>query len=335
VFWNSPVFKVISHPHGVLGPGGVPRYGAPTSMKGFDIPERWRGLPLLVFASFLFAVMALCARMLSGLLSVGQVVCGRFVVGLLFLAIYYPAVQRRPRFGRPTLWALRGIFGGASVYLYFFCIEQLAVGPAVLLNACWPIYGAILGFFFLNERVSGHLVGGLIAATVGAGLVIWGTSLQMPALSFGVGAGAGMLSAVFSGAAVVAMRALRNDTDAATVFLSFCAFGLLFGLPFAVADWRPLTGYTTLLLVGVGLSSAAAQMIFTYAMGFVTTAMGGVGSQLTPAFSWALGAFFLAEPVAPLALLGAVVCVAGVLWGTGILGKLLAPAPKPSGRPGL
>ncbi len=302
-------------------------------MRGFILPERWRGLPLLMLSSFLFALMALFARMLSGRLSVGQVVCGRFVTGLVFLAIYYPVMQQRPRFGRPVLWSLRGIFGGASVYLYFLCIDRLAVGPAVLLNACWPIYGAVLGFFFLNERVSGHLLGGLIAAMVGAGLVIWGTSLETPAISFGVGAWAGMLSAVFSGAAVVVMRALRNDTDPATVFLSFCAFGLLFGVPFAVADWRPLTADTSLLLLAVGLASAVAQMVFTYAMGYVTTAMGGVGSLLTPAISWVLGAIFLSEPVAPLAVIGAVICVGGVLWGTGILARLLAPTPKPTGRP--
>lgn len=302
-------------------------------MKPPVLSERWRGMPLLILASFLFASMALLARMLSGLLSVGQVVCGRFAVGLVFLAVYYTAMRRRPRLGRPVLWSLRGIFGGASVYLYFLCIERLAVGPAVLLNYCWPIYGSIFGYFFLRERVSGHLVGGLVAATVGAGLVVWGTSLAAPEIGFGVGAWAGMGSAVFSGAAVVVMRALRNDTDAATVFLSFCIFGLLFGLPFALADWRPLTGETALLLLGVGLTSAVAQMVFTYAMGYVTTAMGGVGSLLTPAVSWVLGAVVLSEPVAPLAVLGAVLCVGGVLWGTGTLGKLLTPTPKPEGRP--
>ncbi|MDC0714995.1 DMT family transporter [Stigmatella sp. ncwal1] len=303
-------------------------------MKGFTLPERWRGMPLLMVSSFLFALMALFARMLSGQLSVGQVVCGRFVVGLVFLAAYYPAVGRRPRFGRPLLWALRGVFGGISVYLYFLCIDRVAVGPAVLLNACWPIYGSILGYFFLKEHVSGPLLAGLVMTTVGAGLVIWGTSLEASNLSFGLGAWAGMFSAVFSGAAVVAMRALRNDTDAATVFLSFCFFGLLFGLPFALADWRPLSPHTVGLLVGVGLASAVAQMTFTYAMGYVTTAMGGVGSQLTPVFSWLLGAVFLAEPLAPLALLGAALCVGGVLWGTGLLRKLLASASlHPSGRP--
>ena len=35
-----------------------------------------------------------------------------------------------------------------------------------------------------------------------------------------------------------------------------------------------------------------------------------------------------------MALLGAVICVGGVLWGTGMLGRLMAPAPKPTGRPG-
>ncbi|WP_224367356.1 DMT family transporter [Hyalangium versicolor] len=302
-------------------------------MKALSIPERWRGLPLLIFSSFIFAAMALFARMLSGQLSVGQVVCARFVAGLVFLAIYFPALRRKPRFGHFGLWSLRGIFGGASVYLYFLCIDRLAVGPAVLLNACWPIYGSIFGFFFLKERVSGHLLGGLILATLGAGLVIWGTSLETPALSFGVGAWAGMFSAVFSGAAVVALRALRNETDAATVFLSFCVFGLLFGLPFALSDWRPITPSMAWLLLGVGVSSTAGQMLFTYAMGYVTTALGGVGSQMTPAFSWMLGALVLAEPVAPLALLGASVCVGGVLWGTGLLGKLLPLEPQPSGRP--
>jgi drug/metabolite transporter (DMT)-like permease len=295
-------------------------------MRGFTVPERWRGIPLLVVSSGLFALMALFARMLSGRLSVGQVVCGRFSVGLVFLALYFPAMGRRPRFGRPLLWALRGIFGGISVYLFFVCIDRVAVGPAVLLNTCWPIYGSILGYLFLKEPVSGPLLGGLVLTTVGAGLVLWGTSMAASSLSFGWGAWAGISSAVFSGAAMVALRALRNDTDPATVFLSFCFFGLLFGLPFALADWRPLSADTVGLVLAMGLASAMAQMVFTYAMGYVTTAMGGVGSQLTPVFSWILGALFLAEPVAPLALLGSALCVAGVLWGTGLLRRLLAPS---------
>lgn len=283
------------------------------------LPVRYRGAPLLVFSSVLFAVMALCTRLLSGRLSPGQVASGRFLIGLLFLAAYFPAMGRRPRFGRLPLWVLRGVFGGAAVYLYFVAIDRMTVGPAVLLNACWPIYAAIIGWAFLKERVTGALLAGLVLTTVGAGLVMWSTLEGGVSLSLGLGAWAGMGSAVLGGAAVVVVRALRHETDAATVFLSFCLFGLLFSLPFALHDWRPLGWDVALPLLGVGLTSVVAQMTFTYAFGYVTAVAGGVATQLTPVFSWVLGAVLLGEAVSPLAVTGALVCMVGVLWGTGML----------------
>lgn len=294
------------------------------------IPERLRGSPLLVVSSLMFAVMALCARSVAGRLSVGQVVCARFAIGLVFLAFYFPLIGRRPRMGRPGLWALRGIFGGGSVYFYFMAIDRLAVGPATLLNACWPICAAILGIFILKEQVNGYLASGLVATTFGAGLVIWSTVQGGMSLTLGVGAWAGAASALLSGAAVIALRALRGDTDAASIFLSFCFFGLLFGLPFALQDWRPLSWDMLLPLLGVGLSSVVAQMIFTYAMGYVTAAAGGITTQLTPAFSWLLGALLLGEPLQPLSVVGSLVCMGGVLWGTGLVPRLLIPDSRPS-----
>ncbi|HYO57715.1 DMT family transporter [Archangium sp.] len=295
-----------------------------------SIPERLRGSPLLIFSSFMFAVMAFCARTVAGRLSVGQVVCARFAIGLVFLALYFPLTGTRPRMGRPGLWALRGIFGGGSVYFYFVAIDRLAVGPATLLNNCWPICAAILGIFILGEQVNGYLATGLMATTVGAGLVIWSTVQGGLALTSGVGAWAGAFSAVLSGAAVITLRALRGDTDSASIFLSFCFFGLLFGLPFAVQDWRPLSADMVLPLLGVGLASVVAQMFFTYAMGYVTAAAGGISNQLTPAFSWLLGALFLGEPIQPLSVVGSLVCMGGVLWGTGLVPRLLSPASRPS-----
>lgn len=299
-------------------------------MNGWVLPERYRGIPLLVFSSFLFAVMAFCTRLLAGRLSPGQVASGRFFIGLVFLALYFPLLKRRPRFGRVPLWALRGIFGGAAVYLYFVAIDRMTMGPAVLLNACWPIYAAIIGWLFLREHVTGALLAGLVLTTLGAGLVMWSSMAGGASLAPGLGAWAGMGSAVLGGAAVVVVRALRNESDTATVYLSFCLFGLLFSLPFAVQDWRPLGWDVALPLLGVGLTSVAAQMTFTYAFNYVTAVAGGVATQLTPAFSWVMGALLLGEPVSPLAVTGALVCVSGVLWGTGVVGRLLTPASRPA-----
>jgi drug/metabolite transporter (DMT)-like permease len=294
------------------------------------IPERLRGSPLLVVSSFMFAVMAFYARTVAGRLSVGQVVCARFAVGLVFLAFYFPLTGSRPRMGRPGLWTLRGLFGGGSVYFYFMAIDRLAVGPATLLNSCWPICAAVLGIFILGERVNGYLATGLLATTVGAGLVIWSSVQGGLAFTSGAGAWAGAFSAVLSGAAVITLRALRGDTDSASIFLSFCLFGLLFGLPFALQDWRPLSADMVLPLLGVGLASVVGQMIFTYSMGYVTAAAGGITTQLTPAFSWLLGALLLGEPLQPLSMVGSLVCAGGVLWGTGLIPRLLVASSRPS-----
>jgi drug/metabolite transporter (DMT)-like permease len=293
-------------------------------------PGRLRGPSLLVLAAFLFAVMALCARLVAGRLSVGQVVCARFLIGLGVLAVFFPATGRRPRIPRPGMWAARGLLGGAAVYPYFVALERLTVGPAVLLNSSWPICAALFGLIFLGERLSSHLVTGLIATTLGAGLVIWSTVQDTAGLSLGWGACAGALSAIVSGGAVVTVRSLRTDTDASTVFLSFCLFGFLVGLPFALREWQPLDWDVLWPLLGVGLTSAAAQLLFTYAMAFVTAAAGGLTNQLTPAFSWVLGALLLGEPLHPLAVLGAMVCMGGVLWGTGWAPRWLVPAARPT-----
>jgi drug/metabolite transporter (DMT)-like permease len=300
-----------------------------------SLRQRFRGIPMLVVASLLFALMAYCARLTAGRIGVGQLVCARFVMGLLYLGAYYAATGRRPRYGRPSLWAARGVFGGAAVYFYFMSIERLAVGPAVLLNCLWPIWAAIFSWFFLKERPSSHLGAGLVLSTLGAGLVIWSTAEQGVALSVGVGTWAGLLSALLSGAAVTAVRALRNDTDAPTIFLSFNLFGALFALPFALGDWRPMGWELALPVLGVGVFSVAAQLLFTQAFAYVTAAAGGVATQLTPAFSFLLGALLLAEPLLPLAVVGSLVCVAGVLWGTGVHLRLglgaRAPVSKPAG----
>lgn len=294
---------------------------------------RTRGTQLLIFSSILFASMALCVRLTAGRVSVGQVVCARFLTGLVFLAFYFPVLRRRPRFGRISLWAMRGIFGGAAVYLYFTAIERLAVGPATLLNTCWPIYAAVLGRVFLKERVSTHLGAGLVASTIGAVLVILGTVEDFGSVELGVGAWACVVSAVLGGAAVVTVRALRTETDPPTIFLSFCLFGLAFGLPFAWSDWRPLTWDLAVPLLGVGLTSVAAQLLFTEAFVYVTAAAGGATSQLTPALSWVMGALFLGESVGLLAVAGALLSVAGILWGTGLGERLFVPAAN-GARPG-
>ncbi len=262
--------------------------------------------------------MAVLAKSVGGALSPGQLMLSRFVVGLVVVGGYYAWRREWPRFERPLLWSMRGLLGGADVYFYFVAIERLQVGPATVLNYTSPIFSAVFAAYFLRESVARSTLLGMGLALVGAALVVWTTVDPARPLVLGVGAWAGIVSAVLGGGAQTVMRALRRDTDAASVFLSFCLFGLVWALPFALADWRPVTAEVVLPALGVGLLSAVAQVLFTYAFGFTTAALGSATTQLTPALTWGLGVMLLAESVHPVALAGSALCIVGVLWGTSL-----------------
>ena len=68
-------------------------------------------------------------------------------------------------------------------------------------------------------------------------------------------------------------------------------------------------------LVTVGLISVLAQLLMTYALRFVRAAVAGVIAQFTPVAAITMGWLFLDEHIAGLALIGAMITLAGVTWG--------------------
>jgi drug/metabolite transporter (DMT)-like permease len=274
----------------------------------------WKGAPLIALSSVLFAAMAVVVRVIGAGLSTGQVSAVRFAVGLAAVAAVFVARGERPRVPRWIPWATRGGFGAIAVLLYFFSLQSLPVGVATLLNYMAPCYTALFAGLFLDERPTRGTMVGLGVATIGAALVAWSTVDPARPWAFNLGTTAGLLSAVFSGGAVAAIRSLRRDTDASTVFLAFTLFGFVLSLPLAAVDYRPVSAGALGLAVVAGVLSFVAQLMFTYAFGFVAAATGSATMQLTPALSWLMGTVFLGEEPTALGLAGGALCMAGVLW---------------------
>lgn len=274
------------------------------------------GVTLIAGSSVLFALMAVLTRTLSGKLSVGQIVSARFLIGLVAMAPVYLAARRLPSSPRWGIWSLRGLFGGGAVFFYFLAIGRLGVGPATLLNYTSPLCAALFAGIFLGERVTPRLAVGLVASTLGAALVVLSTADAPHVFGWEVGVVAGVASAVLGGAAMTVIKSLRRDHDASTVFLSFNLLGLLWSVPPAIVEWTPISPGLVWPLLGVGLLSVAAQMIFTHAFIYTPTAIGSATTQLVPVISWTLGMWLLGEPFHPLALMGAALAVGGVIFGT-------------------
>ncbi len=282
------------------------------------------GTAIIAVSSLFFGVMAVMTRLLAGQVPAAQVAAVRFAVGLLGCIAIFAWQRRWPNLKQWRLLGLRGLFGGVAVVTYFFAIERLGAAPATVLNYSSPIYAAVFAAWFLQETTTPIKRLGLLVATSGAALVAFSSGHSAHPLVPDLGAIVGVLSAVAGGAAMTVIRRLRDDTDAFTIFFAFCLVGLLVSAPLAAPTWVPLAGRPLGICLGVGLLSIAGQLLFSHGMGFTSATAGSATTQLVPAVAWTLALGWLGEPVTFPGLLGAVLCVGGVLLGV---------VPWPSLRP--
>jgi drug/metabolite transporter (DMT)-like permease len=279
------------------------------------VKPRVNGIAVIAVSSLFFGLMAVLTRLLAGQVPATQVATVRFAVGVVGCGFLFLAQRRLPQLTQWRLLGVRGITGGIAVVTYFFAIERLGAASATVLNYSSPIYAAAFAAWFLGETSTPLRRLGLVVATSGAVVVALSTgSVENPFVP-DLGAVAGVISAIAGGASMTAIRRLRNDTDALTVFFAFCVVGVLVSFPLAAPGWVPLSGNALLICLAVGVLSIAGQLLFTYGMGFTTATAGSATTQLVPAVAWTLALGWLGEPVTALGVLGAVLCVSGVLLG--------------------
>ncbi len=267
----------------------------------------------MVVAMALFAAMAVAARAASAELPAAELVVVRFAIVTAGLLGLVAAGRARIRPVNLKLLALRGLFGGAAVLLYFVALGRCRdAGTAALLNNTSPLFTQVFAALFLGERPGVRLAAGSVAAATGVALTLSAPGAALPAL--GWGEAAGLLSAVLSGLAVVTIRAARATDDAPTILFAFSIAGLLLALPFAVPGWRGASAHAWGLAAVVGLTSLFAQLLMTHAFGLLSAGRGALFQQLTPVFTFALGVLVLHEPLLPHAAAGAALTLAAVAF---------------------
>jgi drug/metabolite transporter (DMT)-like permease len=261
-------------------------------------------------SAVLFGVMAFLTKRATRQVDGAQVACVRSAVGLgLALAVLLRRGGLRPR--RPDLVLLRGVLGGLALLLYFLAIGALPVGTATLLQYSSPIFTTLFAALVLGERPPLAHVAALGVTVAGVGLVVLGQGAVLGGAYLWLGVALG--SAVLTGGAVTAIRAARRHDGPWTVFAAFCLCSTIIAAVVAVPRWRTPDRATWGLLLAIGVLAAVAQVMMTHALGVVAAATSGIVAQLTVVVALGLGLLVDREPLAPLAAVGAVLTVAGLV----------------------
>ena len=272
-----------------------------------------RALLLMVASATLFGLMAFSAKVASERLSGPQVAMIRMMVGLL-PAVAVPRWRHAAlHFHRLDLILYRGFFGGLAVMLYFLAIQHTSVGVATLLNYTAPIWSGLFSMFFIGERFSARVLIPLPIALAGIVLVVHAHAAPGDLLGFGRWELVGASSAIASGFAVTAMRAARRAENSWSVYASFCLLGMLVNMPLALAQWKTPRGAEWLAIAATSIFAMGAQLLMTFSLRWVDAMTVGVISQLAVLVSMALGATFLNEHITPMAALGSMLAIGGVV----------------------
>jgi drug/metabolite transporter (DMT)-like permease len=189
------------------------------------------------------------------------------------------------------------------------------------------------GALFLKERVRPLAWAALVAAVGGMVLMRWGELAGdgPAAASTALWYGLVLAGAVVAGIAIVAVRRLTATDSAPSIFMSQSLVGFWVALGPALARPVAFSPRLALILVGIGLVAAAAQLLMTWSYGRVDIATGSLLSMLTPVINVGIGVLAFRERFGPVEAVGAVIVLAACT--AVMVPRRRAPAPwQPSRR---
>ncbi len=275
----------------------------------------------MALAAVIFSLLAACVRAAARpqLLSAtagaaplpgGELAFFRYLFGLVFLF----ALHAR-RGGLSDLLGndrhallLRGVYGGLASVFYFLGLEHASLTHATLLNYTSVIWAPCLAVWALKERLGR---GGALAVAVALVGVLLVTRPEIGRVRGGDAMA--LLSGVLAGASIVQIRRVRQGESAFAVFFWFNLLGLpmsLVAVLFAGEPWVWPAPVHVPLLLAIGATSVAGQLLLTYGYREISTAQGSLITLNAVVFSALLAHAVFGEPLPVATLVGGALILA-------------------------
>jgi drug/metabolite transporter (DMT)-like permease len=269
---------------------------------------------LLAWASAFVVIRGVAPHVPGGALALGRLIVGTVALGVVAL------LQRR--WMRPSRreWIQIVAYGVAWFGAYNVALNiaehSLDAGTTAMIVGAGPILIALGAGLFLGEGIPKWLAIGAAVAFVGVILIGLSTSLTAAKGVDPIGVVWSLVAAVTYAIGVLVQKPAIRRLPAGQVTFMGCAIGMIVCLPFlgqlasslAAAPLSAVLGiaYLGLVPTAIGFSTWA------YALQRTTAGKLSVSTYIVPAIAIVLALIFFHEIPAPLAIVGGVICLAGV-----------------------
>lgn len=216
----------------------------------------------MFIATASFAILTAIVKHLSHI-PAHELILFRSVISLV-LSYEYLKRKKIPVFGNDKpLLIIRGVVGTGALLLFFLSIQKIPLASAATIQYLSPIFTAIVGVFYLKERLkpiqwmffiiafSGvYFIRGFEKAPDGQGLYIL----------------LAVVSAFLSGVAYNIVRKLKDSDEPVVIvfYFPFVAFPIMF--IWSLFDWVMPQGYDWLWILVIGLLTQAGQVFMSKAL---------------------------------------------------------------------
>jgi drug/metabolite transporter (DMT)-like permease len=226
------------------------------------------GTRYMLGAALAFSVMSLLVKLAGSHLPSQEMVVARAAFSLVVTWIALKRLGISPwGNNRKLLWT-RGIIGFSGLAAFYFALVHMPLAEATVIQYTNPVFVSLLAVWLLGERLRRREIVLILLGIVGVLLI------AKPAFLFGGGGGLdplvvafGIWGAIGSGIAYVLVRMLRATEHVMVIVFYFSLASTLGALPIAMIKPVMPTPLEWLILLGIGITTQAAQVFLTTGLG--------------------------------------------------------------------
>lgn len=219
-----------------------------------------KGIALQIGAELAFALLWVFTKALGTDFPPNQIVLVRSVVALILILgiLQKNNGMAQLKTTRPAGHFLRSFLGVASIFCASYAVPRLPLAEASAILKTVPVICCLLGFIFLHEKITRSIWIAIALGLCGALLIIQPQNniALGPALIM-------MLQSVLYAGSLVTIRQLAKTENTLAIVFYYNISCLIVSLITSVFFFHLPNAIECLLFLGIGLSSALAQILVT------------------------------------------------------------------------
>ncbi|TKC86710.1 DMT family transporter [Trinickia terrae] len=279
-------------------------------------------------ASFLFIRVGVTEFGVAPLMALRVAIGALFLLGLLFARKPPREALSMLRQRAGPLVILGVLNSGAPFCLFAFAELTLSAGVTSVINATTPLWGALVAYVWLKDRLNAARSLGLALGFAGVLTLVWdqiasphGSGAATP-WATALAAAAALCATLCYGIAANYTKRHLSGVDALTLAAGSMTGSTIVLVPFALVTWPAapvsLHAWGAVLALGVACTGIA-YFIYFHLLNVAGPARAMTVTFVIPIFGILWGALFLAERVSPAMLEGCAIVLLGTALATGFI----------------